>query len=215
MIAYSIQEALLATSIDRVIVSTDSKEYAAIAKEYGAEVPFLRPQEISGDNNSDYDFINHFLNWIIDDEGSIPTYLVLLRPTTPIREIAHIEKALKIIEREKLVSSLRSVQEMSESAYKSVEIVNGYLKCTNFNAVSLDYINSPRQKFPKTYHPDGYIDILKSSYIMKNKKIYGNDVVAYFSPFTVEIDTEDDFKYLEYYLSLNAHLVDNIFRKEI
>ena len=63
LIAFSINAAKLA-GIKRVIVSTDSKEYAKIAKKYGAEVPFLRPKKFSQDNSTDYDFFDHFFNWL-------------------------------------------------------------------------------------------------------------------------------------------------------
>ena len=85
LMAYSIATAKLSKKIKRVIVSTNSKEYADIAKQYGAEVPFIRPDEYSTDSASDRDFLVHAMNWLDENEGSVPEYWVHLRPTTPLR----------------------------------------------------------------------------------------------------------------------------------
>ena len=85
MIAYSIEHAQKANCIDRIIVSTDSEEYAAIARKYGAETPFLRPAEYATDTALDYDVFLHALNYLEEVEGYIPELVVQLRPTYPIR----------------------------------------------------------------------------------------------------------------------------------
>lgn len=211
LIAYSIRVALLTEGVDRVIVSTDSEEYASIAMSYGAEVPFLRPLDISGDNSSDYECMKHFLDWNVSRGRDAPEYIVHLRPTTPIREAYRIEKALDIMRRSRGATSLRSVREMSESAYKTVEIENGILKGVGSGSKNLDLINMNRQQFSKTYYTNGYVDILRSDYIIKNKKIHGDHVVPYFSPFSIDLDTKEDFNYLEYYLSFNKQFVEDLF----
>jgi CMP-N,N'-diacetyllegionaminic acid synthase len=99
LIAYSIQAALIADNIDRVIVSTDSEHYAYIAREYGAEVPFLRPAEISTDFSSDYDLMKHALDWLKTSEGKIPEYIVHLRPTTPLRDPAIVDAAVELFQK--------------------------------------------------------------------------------------------------------------------
>ena len=86
LLAYSILSAKTIPLIKRVIVSTDSLKYAKIAKMYGAEVPFLRPKEISQDNSSDFDVFNHLIGWFRQNKENIPNIFVHLRPTTPLRE---------------------------------------------------------------------------------------------------------------------------------
>ena len=81
MIAYTIAAAKLSENIDRVIVSTDSEQYAEIAQKYGAEVPFLRPAEISGDTSADIEFMQHAINWFYENEGKVPEYWLHLRVT--------------------------------------------------------------------------------------------------------------------------------------
>ncbi len=211
LMAYSIAAAKLVNSIDRIIVSTDSKEYAGIACEYGAEVPFLRPDGISGDNSTDYDVIEHMLDWMQNKEGCIPKYLVHLRPTTPLREPTCIEEAIGRIRVNTGATALRSVHAMSETAYKTVEVDNNYLKCICSGSFDLDVANQPRQVFPKTYIANGYVDIYKSAYILKNRKILGNKVIAYHTSRSHEIDTIEDFEYLAYLAAKEPAIVDILF----
>jgi N-acylneuraminate cytidylyltransferase len=211
LLAYSIAASQLADNIDRVIVSTDSEHYANIAREYGAEVPFLRPEEISSDMSTDYQFIRHALNWFKDNEGQQPKFLVHIRPTTPLRNPRNIEAAIEIIRNDSEATALRSVHEMSESAYKMMEIENRYLKCVCSGSFNLDEANNARQKFNKTYSPNGYVDIIVSSYVMENQKIHGDHVLAYVTEHVVEVDTIDDFDYLEYMVASNSLLYDRLF----
>lgn len=214
LIAYSIAVARLADNVDRVIVSTDSELYANIAREYGAEVPFLRPAKISGDSSTDYEFIKHVLDWLQENEGYQPKYLVHLRPTTPLRDPACIEKSIERIHHDNYATALRSVHEMSETAYKTVEIDRDYLKCICSGSFDLDAANQPRQVFPKTYIANGYVDIYKSSYVVKNKKILGDKVIAYVTPRIFEVDTLEDFDYLEYQVAKKPAVVKKLFEKE-
>ena len=212
LIAYSITVARLANSIDRIIVSTDSEEYASIARKYGADVPFLRPPEISGDNSTDYDFIKHALDWMQDKEGNRPDYLVHLRPTTPLREVSYIDAAINRIKKADYATALRSVHEMPESAYKTFEIEGEYLKTIISHSFALDAFNDPRQRFEKTYQANGYVDIIKTSYVLGNKKLHGDHVIAFITPRIIEVDTLDDFGYLEYQVTKNPTIINRLFK---
>lgn len=214
LIAYSIAAAKLASGIDRIIVSTDSIEYASIAREYGAEVPFLRPPEISGDNSTDYEWIKHALDWMKNEEGFVPRYLVHLRPTTPLREINYIDMAINLIKKIKYSNALRSVHEMSESAYKAFKIEGNYLKSIGSNSFALDASNDPRQSFNKTYQANGYVDVIKTEYVIKNNKLHGDRVIAFITPRVVEVDMPDDFDYLEYQMAKNPVIVKKLFERK-
>lgn len=211
LIAYSIMAARLASSVNRIIVSTNSEEYANIAREYGVEVPFLRPDNISGDTSTDYDFVKHLLDWMLSNEGSIPKYLVHLRPTTPLREDGYIDAAINYMKKNDGATALRSVHEMSESAYKTFEIEGDCLKSIGTNSFALDDSNSPRQKFEKTYQTNGYVDVIKTAYVIQNNKLHGDYVIAFVTPHIMEIDTVDDFDYLEYLAAKSPAIVNNLF----
>ncbi len=214
LLAYSIRAAQLTKGIDHVIVSTDSKSYADIAKEYKAEVPFLRPKEFSGDSSNDYDFVKHALNWLKDNEDYQPEYLVHLRPTTPLREVSVIEGAIKLMkESDKSVTALRSAHEMPESAYKTFELEENYLKCVGSGSLDIEAANLPRQAYKKTYQANGYVDIIKTSFVLENKKVHGDKVIGYITPHVFEVDTLEDFDYLEYQVSKKPELVGRLFEK--
>lgn len=211
LIAYSIAAGQLANGIDRTIVSTDSEEYASIAHEYGAEVPFLRPAEISGDHNTDYDVIIHALNWLQDNEAYQPTLLVYLRPTTPFREITYIDSAIELMRKTDDATALRSVHKMSQSSYKTLEIEGGYLKCICSGSFDVDAANLPRQGYKTTYDANGYVDIFRSSFVIENERLLGDRVLAYVTPRIAEVDTFEDFDYLEYQVTMNPRLASRLF----
>ncbi len=211
MLAYSIAAALQVKPVERIIVSTDSEHYASIAREYRAEAPFLRPAEISGDHSGEYEWVKHLLDWMAENESDVPKYLVQLRPTTPLRDPACIEKAIERIRHDNYATALRSIHEMSETAYKTVEIDRDYLKCICSGSFDLDAANRPRQQFPKTYIANGYVDIYKSSYVVKNKKILGDRVIAYVTSRICEVDTLEDFDYLEYQVAKNPTIINRLF----
>lgn len=211
LLAYSIAVARLVKKIERIFVSTDSEYYARIAQKYGAETPFLRPAELSDDRSTDYDVIKHALDWILANEGYQPKYLVYLRPTSPLRDATYIEAAIERINKNDNATSLRSVHEMSETSYKTLEIEGSYLKCICTGAFDIESANQPRQTYPRTYHPNGYVDIVKSSYVIKNKRAFGDKVIALVTPPIVEIDTMDDFSYLEYQIAKEPVTVARLF----
>ncbi|MBT3878882.1 MAG: acylneuraminate cytidylyltransferase family protein [Candidatus Scalindua sp.] len=212
LLAYSIVAARLTSNIKRVIVSTDSEHYAEIAREHGAETPFLRPAELSSDSSTDYDVIKHLLDWMRVNEGYQPKYLVYLRPVTPLRDVTYIKAAIERIRKDDDATALRSMHEMPETAYKTLEIEGGYLKCICSGSFDIDAANLPRQIYEKTYVANGYVDIVKSSYVIENEKVFGNRVIAYMTPEITDIDTLEDFNYLEYQVVKDQTLVSRLFQ---
>jgi CMP-N,N'-diacetyllegionaminic acid synthase len=211
LIEWSIMACRKTRLIDRVIISTDSPEYADLAIGFGAEAPFLRPAEISGDRATDYDFVVHALNWLAINGGE-PDYVVHIRPTTPFRDPALIDDAIRSFQNTSRATSLRSVHEMSESAYKTFEIAPaGQLKRVGADSTALDAANNARQQFPATYQANGYVDVLSTRFIRANGLIHGDWVMPFITPTVVEVDTEDDFDHLEYQLSRTPGIAEQLF----
>lgn len=207
LIAYSIAISRMVNVISRTIVSTDLSEIAGIAKKYGAEVPFLRPAELAQDKSEDIEFILHAIHWFRQNEQKIPDYWVLLRPTTPLRDPAIINSAITEMKNSKTATSLRSAHQASESPFKwFLRDSSGY-----FNGIlpkySNDQINGPRQSFPSVYIPDGYVDVLKSSFIIESGSLFGNKMLGFVSSFCAEIDTVEDFEFLEFELRKKSNPV--------
>jgi CMP-N,N'-diacetyllegionaminic acid synthase len=211
LIEWSIRACLNSRLIDRVIVSTDSQEYADISVSLGAEAPFLRPPEIAGDRSTDYDFVLHALDWFAAHGGE-PELLVHMRPTTPYRAPALIDEAIEAFRRESRATALRSVHEMSESAYKTFEIATaGQLKRLGADSTALDAANNARQQFPSTYQANGYVDVLSSRFVRSHGLIHGDWVMPFITPTVVEVDTEDDFAHLEFLLDHNPEIAQQLF----
>jgi CMP-N-acetylneuraminic acid synthetase len=213
LLAYPIIASKLSLSIERTIVTTDSEEIAEIARKFGAETPFLRPAEISGDTSTDLDFMNHAINWFKDNEGSVPEYWIELRATTPLRKPADVEAALKLIKVHPEATSLRSGHEIRESPYKLFGIKDNYFVGLFPDDPRPEYYNLPRQFFPPVYQPDGYVDILKTSYITAHKRQHGDKMLAYPSPDTGEVDGPNDFAFIEYKLETESWEIYNYLKK--
>ena len=210
LLEWSINAAMRSKLIDRVFVSTDSEEYARLAVEYGAEVPFLRPKKISGDAASDLDFVIHAIEEF-NKMNLCPEYLVHIRPTTPIRDPVIIDDAISLFQNNKEFNSLRSVHKMPESSYKTLEINNGNLTPLSlFGDMRIDS-NAPRQSFPDTYIANGYVDILSKSFIIKNQKIHGEKILPFITNPAYELDSIEDFDYLEYIASTSQDIIKKLF----
>jgi len=87
------------------------------------------------------------------------------------------------------------------------------LKSIGTNSFALDDSNSPRQKFEKTYQANGYVDVIKTAHVIQNNKLHGDYVIAFVTPHITEVDTVDDFDYLEYLAAKKPVIVDNLFRE--
>ena len=211
LLAYSVRAGIKAGNIDRVIVSTDSAQYADIARRYGAEAPFLRPAPLAGDRSPDYEFIAHALDWIEREEKRLPDLVVHLRPTTPLRDARQVAAAVRALEADAEATALRSVHEMSESAYKCFEIEDARLKTVGSGSFELDAANQARQMFPKTFQANGYVDVLKTGFIRAHGRIHGNRVAAFITPPVTEVDTEADFALLEYQAGSDPALIRQLF----
>ena len=200
LIAYSIAAAKLSKKIDRVIVSTDSQKYTEIAKQYGAEVPFIRPDKISIDTAIDRDFLIHAMNWFKENESSVPEYWVHLRPTTPLRSIEIIDNAINEIVQDNNATSLRSGHKAPESPLKWFVKSNYYFR----GLVDGEDYNLPKEAFEQVYIPDGFVDVVKSSFVMNNKEIHGDKMIGFESPVCTEVDSVEEFEYIQYQLDKNG-----------
>jgi CMP-N,N'-diacetyllegionaminic acid synthase len=212
LLAYSIIAAKLSKRIDRILISTDSEQYADIGRKYGAEVPFLRPPELSGDSATDRDFMVHAMKWIKENEGTLPEYWVHLRPTTPLRDPVHLDAAIEILFQNSDATALRSAHASPESPFKWFRINDkGYLTALTSDDTQLDKFNLPRQNYPKVFIPDGYVDVVKSSLIMNSGFFHGDRVLAYESPFCTEVDSSDELELLNFQLQkFGSPLLDHL-----
>lgn len=197
LIGYSIKSAKESKFINKIIVSTDCDEIKDIAETFEIEVPFLRPKEYATDNSLDIDFLKHTLAWLNENENYEPDLIVLLRPTTPIRDASIIDNAIQLMINNQNNSSLRSAHKSSESPFKWFKI-----KDDIFEPIHADYTiedtNKPRQSFDDVFIPNGYVDIIKPQTIKEFNDVYSDKILSFITQTAYEIDTIEEFEYIEY-----------------
>lgn len=195
MIAYTIEQALASKKIDRVIVSTDSEKYAEIAKSFGAEVPFIRPESISTDVSLDIDVFEHALTWLKTYENYEVDLCVHLRPTHPIREVSDIDAMIEKLQNNLYLDSIRSVSPVKQVPYKMWQfdgddpnVMHPLVACDVTEAY-----NAPRQKLPKVYMQNACIDVVRAKVILNDHSMTGNNIGGYKMEYDYDIDTEEEF----------------------
>jgi CMP-N,N'-diacetyllegionaminic acid synthase len=208
LLEWSVKACLNSTTIESVYLSTDSEQYADLGNSYGARIPFLRPTELAGDETRDFDVIHHFLQSM----DTLPDAVIHIRPTTPLRDPKIINEAIDLFfKKRNQITSLRSVHEMSESAYKSFEVNDEGFLSTIGSIESGDKANLPRQAFPKTYVANGYVDVLDPNYILKENKLHGDKILAFQTPVVTEVDSLEDLEYLEWQITKQPKLLKTVF----
>lgn len=195
LIAYSIEYSLKCNLVQRTIVSTDDLEIADIAKEYGAEAPFLRPAEYAQDDTLDYSVFNHALNWLQTNENLKIDILVLLRPTSPLRPLGLIEKGYHLLEGDPEASSIRTVALCRQHPYRMFKIYGDSIVPILKEALFEPY-NIPRQKLPEVYFQTGDLEMIRGMTIAKEKSISGSKILPLIinQEEIMDIDKEADFK---------------------
>ena len=172
-------------------------------------MPFLRPSDISNDSATDHQFFKHAVEYFRQEENHVPEYFAHLRPTTPLRHPSVIDQAIKRFINSQY-SALRSVNVMSDTSYKTFEVENKKLKILCSGSFDLESTTLPRQSFPVTYNPNGYIDIVRTSMIEKNL-VHGDNVHAFITEVTYEIDEFDDIDFLEFIIQKKPNFLKTMF----
>jgi CMP-N,N'-diacetyllegionaminic acid synthase len=201
MLAYSIEHARQSKYINRVILSTDSTAYAEIGREYGAEAPFLRPQEYAQDQSLDIEAFYHCLNYLKEKEGYHADIVVHLRPTYPIRDIQDIDNMIELLLKHNEADSVRSIAPAKEIPYKMwYKDGQGYLTPVIWGITSTpdkqeitECYNRPRQELPQVYYQNACIDVVRGRVIQEERSMSGRVILGYEMAKNYDIDTEDEF----------------------
>lgn len=201
LIYWSISLAKESKFINRIIVSTDNEDIKEVALKYGADVPFLRPSEISGDLSNDYQFIKHCIDFLKETNQKIPDIIIQLRPTYPTRSLKILNDTIDIfINNYENYDSLRTVYKLDKSPYKMYRIQNNELTplFKEVDGIKEPY-NECRQILPETYIHNGYIDIIKSDIVYDKNSITGDRIYPYVMDKNEyhDIDTIEDWKKAE------------------
>lgn len=205
LIAYSIAAGLQAGMVNRVLVSTDDEAIARIAREYGADVPFIRPAELAGDDVLDLPVFEHVLEWLDQREGYRPDVVVQLRPTSPIRPPRCVDEALSILLSDPSADSVRAVTPAGQNPYKMWRLEDGRLAPLIQTDFEEPY-NMPRQKLPAAFWQTGHIDVIRRQTIIEKQSLTGSRVLPIMiSPeYAVDIDTLEQWEQAEWVLSYRS-----------
>lgn len=207
LIAYSIAAGLAAHHVTRLVISTDDPEIAAIARDYGAEVPFLRPAELAQDETPDLPLFQHALHWLQDRQGYRPDIIIQLRPTSPLRPAGLIDDAVEKLCACPEADCVRSVTVPGQNPYKMwrKNDANGFLHPLLPGEFREPY-NMPRQHLPAVYWQTGHIDAILYATIAAKHSLTGDRVLPLLIDrlYCIDIDTELDWKYAEWLLTTGA-----------
>ena len=192
MMAYSIEHALTSNYVNRVIVSTDSEEYAQIAREYGAEVPFIRPAEYATDTALDLEVFDHALRFLEETEAYVPDIVVQLRPTYPVRDVSDIDAMVEILMKDETIDSVRTVSPAKEIPYKMWHLSTEGLLEPILKEIPEAY-NMPRQQLPVVMYQNANIDVIRTRVILEDHSMSGRKIAGYQMNHNFDVDTEEEF----------------------
>ncbi|MFH1662278.1 MAG: NAD(P)-dependent oxidoreductase [Candidatus Falkowbacteria bacterium] len=211
LIAYTIEAAKKSALLTRCIVSTDSEEIADIAREYGADIPFIRPDDLAQDNSTSIDVVKHALNFLKNYKGEEYDYLMILQPTSPLRSAKDIDECVKKI-----------VDTNADSVMSMFELVDFSLK--KLKKIENDIImpieeegkeSSQRQDLTKLYKRNCAIYLTKTDLIMQGD-LFGKDSRAYVMPEkrSIDINKPIDFEIAEFFINkINNKILCTIGKK--
>ena len=191
LIAYTIEAARKASSIGRVLVSTDNPEIAAVASQSGAEVPFLRPPELARDETPTLPVLQQVLTQLKSSEDYAPEIIVLLQPTSPLRPAAEIDKAIALL-KQTGADSVVSLCAAEHSPYWMNRLEGD--RVLPFLQNVPDY--SRRQNLPPVYRFNGAVYVTRRRILMEQNRLLGEDTrgIVMDAESSVDIDTPLDLK---------------------
>lgn len=206
LLAYTIATAKASGIFSRIIVSTDSAEIAALAKQYGAEVPWLRPEEFARDTSPDIQWIKHALQNLEDD---LPDAYALLRPTSPFRQVTTIQRAWKKFLSLKDIDSIRAVELCKQHPAKMWKLVDAHMEpiMKNPDTAATPWHSTPYQALPKVYAQNASLEMAWCRIPLEQGTIAGQAIAPFFTEGYegFDINNQEDWIIAEYLV--NHHIV--------
>jgi len=186
LIAWTVETALAATSLARVIVSTDSLEIAEVARRHGAEVPFMRPSDLAQDDTPGIEPVLHATLWLEENEGYRPDLIMLLQPTSPLRISEDIDRAIELIH-EKSGDAIVSVTPAEAHPYWMKQI-DGSGRIKDF--IKLEQPIDRRQDLPEVYVLNGAIYLARYEVLVEQKAFYTDNTFSLVMPVERSLDVD-------------------------
>lgn len=194
LVAYKIIAAKKSRFDKRIIVSTDDNEIAEISKEYGAEVPFMRPDYLATDTAESVDVVLHAMKWADENDKDKFDYVCLLEPSSPFASYQDLNNALELIIKND-ADTLLGMREVGITS-NFIHSLDEYEKLSEFYYAVRDLKSTRRQSQKKEYTMNGCMYIAKWDYFIKNKMFHSINSIPYIMPEenSIEIDTMLDYE---------------------
>lgn len=196
LIDWTIRAASMAKYIDRVVVSTDDEEIASMAKEFGAEVPFMRPAKLAADQTPGMAPVLHAIKHLPKFD-----WVLLLQPTSPLRTHYDIDAIWEFCQSRGADSAV-SVTEVQDHPYF-------VYKKTKFDCIEPLVTAQPnikrRQDLPEAFKLNGAMYLAKVNWLLEHNSFIGPGTLGFVMPFdrSVDLDTQEDWCWAEYLIGLN------------
>lgn len=203
MLAYTVRAAIDSGVFDAVVCATDSEEYAAVARHYGAEVPFLRPTEISGDKSPDIEWVV----WMLESlkaQGRDYEVFSILRPTSPFRLPETIRRAWAAFEADPKADSLRAIEKCKQHPGK-MWVIQGsrMLPVMPFSLNGTPWHSNQYAALPEIYAQDASLEIAWTRIALEKKTIAGEAIIPFVSQGLegFDINQPEDWLLAEHFLA--------------
>lgn len=191
--------------INRLVVSTDSQEYARVAESFGAEIPCLRPSSLAKDDSTDYEYVRHMIEWLEKNEAYRPDVVVRLMATSPLQSVPDIDGSIEKLLANREYDSCVVISEARQHPSKALKIIQG--SSGRENLVSYDTESGRdvtpvvRQHYAKAYHRSNVITF-RTEILFSTSSLTGDEVCYQLisAENAVDIDSELDFEFAEYLL---------------
>ncbi len=180
-----------------IFCSTDSLKIKKIAERYGLDVPFLRPKKYAKILSRDIEFVNHAIAKFYYKKITFK-YCLILRPTSPIRNLKNIQKAYSLLKKNKKADSIRAVTYPKNNPFKIWFMKKQFLQPILKSKIKEHY-NAPRQILPRTYWQSGNFEFFKVNFKKKLNSLSGKNILPFliFGDETLDIDNFSDLKNLK------------------
>lgn len=194
LIVWSIDAAINSQFLDRVVLSSDDMEIIDVAKSWGCDVPYLRPDYLAADDTPTVDVVLHLLKILPENYD----YIVLLQPTSPLRLASDIDTAIRRCVDERAPACV-SMAEAQKSPYKMYTIIEGGTLVPIMGPAD----TTLRQSLPKAYVTNGAVYVAATDWLRRERRFEGSEAIAYIMPpeRSIDIDNELDLQFASLILS--------------
>jgi len=211
LLAWSIAAAQQSELVTRVIVSTDDERIAAVARQHGAETPFLRPADLAQDTTTDFPVFEQAIQWLENHEGYRPEIVVQLRPTSPVRPKGLLDRGIRSLLEHRDADCVRGVVPAGQNPFKMWRCDGEDKPMTPLLQVEgiAEPYNAPRQVLPPVCWQTGHLDVIRVSTITQKRSLTGDVIYPLvIDPcYAVDIDNLSDWAKYEALISSGLEMI--------